>query len=202
MSKRHMRPNPKIGMMMEGFAGLMKARCSDMSLGRHTHVSLARRDEDGDLELDVLKFKVGRAHVAAAAGELGRLGGSLVFREHNTFVPKTHRGHAYMRAMYLDLLQDANAVVISDIWNHSPPMRRTWMALAREPNVFVFSHDGDVLVNISGAPYESKLLDDVLFAASAPSEAAAVERVEMVLSEIGADWSRYSIDDCFRFAED
>jgi len=185
---------------MEGFAALMKRSSRDMELGPLV-VTLGRRDEDGDLTLDLLKLKSGRAYVAVAAGELGRTHGGVVFREHNTFVPERHRGHAYMKALYLSLLRDSRAVLVSDAWNHSPPMRRTWMALAREPGVYVFADDNGTLVNIAGAPYDSPVLDATLIACAARSAAEAAEHIEVAASHLGTDYGdAWGVDDPLRFA--
>lgn len=195
-------PNPKIGPMMEGFASLAKHKRTDLELG-NVRVELGKRDDEGDLSLDVLRLMVGRSAVAFAAGEVGRAyGAGLVFCEHNTFVPEKYRGKAYMKRLYLELLHQG-ATLVSDVWNHSPPMRKTWLSLAREPNVFVFADDdGRAFTNVAGAAYEDPRLDKVLLAVLADDERAAQSKVERVLAEIGTDYSVHALPDHMRFADD
>jgi hypothetical protein len=145
-SDEGMRSNPRIGSMMESFADLLKTK-PDRDPPRmfiddgkvRIDLTYGMRDYEGDLELDILRLKVGRSFVAAAAGELG----SRVFAEHNTFTAPRHRGKGYMHLLYTTLLKDGIGIV-SDKWNHSVPMRRVWMRLARDGwPVYAYSDEGE-----------------------------------------------------------
>jgi hypothetical protein len=140
------RRNPRIGKMMEAFADLLKTK-EDRDPPRpfiedgkaRIDLTYGKRDYEGDLELDILRLKVGRSFVAAAAGELG----SRVFAEHNTFTAPKHRGKGYMHLLYTTLLKDGIGIV-SDKWNHSLPMRKVWMRLARDGwPVYAFTDEGE-----------------------------------------------------------
>ena len=107
-----------------------------------------------------------------------------------------------MKRLYMELLRQG-ATIVSDVWNHSPPMRRTWMSLAREPNVFVFAdEDGRTFSNVAGAAYEDPRLDKVLLAVLADDEGEAREKVERTLADIGTDYSAHALPDHVRFADD
>jgi hypothetical protein len=130
-------------------------------------LTYGKRDDEGDLELDILRMKVGRSFVAAAAGELG----SRVFAEHNTFTAPRHRGKGYMHLLYTTLLKDGIGIV-SDKSNHSVPMRRVWMRLARDGwPVYAYSDEGE---DVSGetmtrvppdVEQDDPILDEVLVVA-------------------------------------
>lgn len=194
-------PNPKIGPMMEGFSNLLKRPSTDLMLG-DIHVQLAERDEDGDLELEILRMKSGRTFAVAAAGELGRLpSAGLVFREHNTFVSPKYRGKGLMLKLYRSLLSQG-ATIISDEWNHSEPMRRVWMKLAKEPGIFVFADTSNGLEDASEKPFEWPGFDKVLIAVAASSERDARDLWQGVHSELGTDWSDLAVEDHHRFSDD
>jgi len=140
------RRNPRVGKMMEAFADLLKTK-EDRDPPRpfieggkaRIDLTYGKRDYEGDLEPDILRLKVGRSFVAAAAGELG----SRVFAEHNTFTAPKHRGKGYMHLLYTTLLKDGIGIV-SDKWNHSLPMRKVWMRLARDGwPVYAFTDEGE-----------------------------------------------------------
>ena len=173
------RRNPRIGKMMEAFADLLKTK-DDRDPPRpfiedgkvRIDLTYGKRDYEGDLELDILRMKVGRSFVAAAAGELG----SRVFAEHNTLTAPKHRGKGYMHLLYTTLLKDGIGIV-SDRWNHSLPMRKVWMRLARDGwPVYAFTDEGE---NVEGhtmtrvppdVAQDDPLLDELL--AVAPSKEA------------------------------
>jgi hypothetical protein len=169
-----MRSNPRIGSMMEGFADLLKTT-PDRDPPRmfiddgkvRIDLTYGKRDDEGDLELDILRMKVGRSFVAAAAGELG----SRVFAEHNTFTAPRHRGKGYMHLLYTTLLKDGIGIV-SDKWNHSVPMRRVWMRLARDGwPVYAYSDEGEdvggeTMTRVpSDVEQDDPILDEVLVVA-------------------------------------
>lgn len=194
--------NPRIGSMMEGFSDLLNRPKVDMTLGR-VDVELAYRDEDGDLTLDILRLKKGRAYAAAAAGELGRLPSSgLLFKEHNTYVKPKYRGQGLMLGLYKELLLQDGSCIISDEWNHSEPMRRVWMKLSETPGVFVFSVGDQEKHSAKGQDFGWKGFDEILIAVTAEDMDSAKYRVDQVLSELGTDWSSYAMEDMYRFSDD
>ena len=167
------RINPRIGKMMEGFSDLIKAQ-KDRSKSRvflsDGKISIeflrGEEDEDGDLDLDILRLKVGRSVVSAVAGELGQ--GILV--EHNTFTDTKHRGKGYMSKLYTMLL-DEGIVIVSDQYNHSEPMRRVWMGLIRKGYPVYSLRGGDDNIGgydatrlTSDVKFDDEILDDILVA--------------------------------------
>ena len=168
------RRNPRIGKMMEAFADLLKTK-EDRDPPRpfiedgkaRIDLTYGKRDYEGDLDLDILRLKVGRSFVAAAAGELG----SRVFAEHNTFTAPKHRGKGYMHLLYTTLLKDGIGIV-SDKWNHSLPMRKVWMRLARDGwPVYAFTDEGEDVGGYTmtrippDVTQDDPLLDEVLVVA-------------------------------------
>jgi hypothetical protein len=168
------RRNPRIGKMMESFADLLKTK-EDRDPPRpfiedgkaRIDLTYGKRDYEGDLDLDILRLKVGRSFVAAAAGELG----SRVFAEHNTFTAPKHRGKGYMHLLYTTLLKDGIGIV-SDKWNHSLPMRKVWMRLARDGwPVYAFTDEGEDVGGYTmtrippDVTQDDPLLDEVLVVA-------------------------------------
>ena len=176
--------------MMEGFSNLLKtARNASVYLegttpdGKPYTITLQRGRGD---YLDILRLKVGNRIVAAAAGWLGR----YVFAEHNTFTLPAARGKGYMRFLYECLLASGIGVR-SDLWNHSLPMRRVWMALARSGFVFVeerldmghgVSFTGR-FIRVRGDDVDEPLLDLTLFAAPGATLTEAEDAMRLMVRE-------------------
>lgn len=127
-----------LGPMMEGYALFAEPQRGSYEFlsgpGWEVRLKDGKRDEDDDLELDVLQLKKRGKIVSAAAGELAPQ--SLVFVEHSTFTKPAHRGKGYMYELYERLL-DEGFVIVSDRWNHSAPMLAVWRRIAREWVVLV-----------------------------------------------------------------
>ena len=173
--------------MMEGFSSLLKGGRNASAFsegetpdGKPYTITLQRGRGD---YLDILRMKVGSRIVAAAAGRLGH----DIFAEHNTFTLPAARGKGYMRFLYECLLASGIGVR-SDLWNHSLPMRRVWMALARSGFVFVEEHKDmghghfsatGRFIRVRGDVVDDPLLDLTLFAApgSTPKEAEDAMRL-------------------------
>jgi hypothetical protein len=196
----------RVGPMMEGFADLTHPRRKMTPLVESpegiVQFSVGKRDEDGDLELDILQLKVRGKIVSASAGELSLY--PQVFAEHNTFTKPEHRGKGHMHRLYAMLLENG-FIVVSDQWNHSAPMLAVWRKLAREWWVLVPADEGGEYHVLPGDDPKSRLLDERFIALPLPRDAdfapirgisretqgrAAAERMaEEVVGELGlSDW--------------
>lgn len=205
-----------IGPMMEGFADLTRPRRGMTPLVESpeglVQFSVGKRDEDGDLELDILQLKVRGKIVSASAGELSL--DPQVFVEHNTFTKPEHRGKGYMHRLYALLLRNG-FVVVSDQWNHSAPMLSVWRKLAREWWVLVPADEGGEYHVLPGDDPKSRLLDERFIAVPLPRDAdfapirgisratqgrAAAERIANdVQDRLGMDgWYDTIVDDGWR----
>ena len=187
----------RIGPMMQGFRDLVRP-CRGMTPlveGPEGIVqfSVGKRDEDGDLELDILQLKVRGKIVSASAGELSLY--PTVFAEHNTFTKPEHRGKGYMHQLYEMLLREG-FILVSDKHNHSAPMLSVWRKLARERCVLVPGEEGGTYRRLSGTDPNDPLLDE-RFLAFPTSDCARAERMaEEVMGELGLDdWYGMTIVD-------
>ena len=178
----------KLGAMMEGFADLTHPRRRMTPLVESpegiVQFSVGKRDEDGDLDLDILQLKVRGNIVSASAGELSL--DPQVFVEHNTFTKPEHRGKGYMHRLYEALLRDG-FVVVSDKWNHSAPMLAVWRRLAREGCVLVPADEGGTYHRLSGTDPNDPLLDERFLAFPTSDCARAEDMVEEVMGRLGLD---------------
>jgi hypothetical protein len=177
----------RVGPMMEGFADLTHPRRRMTPLVESpegiVQFSVGKRDEDGDLELDILQLKVRGKIVSASAGELSLY--PQVFAEHNTFTKPEHRGKGHMHRLYAMLLK-SGFIVVSDKWNHSAPMLAVWRKLAREGCVLV-PGEGGTYHRLSGTDPNDPLLDE-RFLAFPTSDCARAERMaEEVMGELDLD---------------
>lgn len=190
----------KLGPMMEGFADLVHPRRGMVPLAEGPEGAVqfraGKRDEDGDLDLDILQLKVRGKIVSASAGELSL--GPLVFVEHNTFTKPEHRGKGYMYRLYAMLLE-SGFIVVSDQWNHSAPMLAVWRRLARERCVLVPGEYGGTYQRLSGTDPNDPLLNE-RFLAFPTSDCERAERMaEEVMGELGLDdWYGTVVDDGWR----
>ena len=125
-----------------------------------------------------------------------------MFVEHNTYVRPEFRGKGLMLELYKDLLLQSGAAIVSDQWNHSEPMRRVWMKLSSVGGIYVFSINDDALTDAAGKSFDWDGFDRVLIAVSADDEGSAQQHASNVLSELGTDWSPYTVEDHDRFADD
>lgn len=178
----------KLGDMMEGFADLAHPRRGMTPLVESpeglVQFSAGKRDEDGDLELDILQLKVRGKIVSASAGELSLY--PQVFAEHKTFTKPEHRGKGHMHRLYAMLLENG-FIVVSDQWNHSAPMLAVWRKLAREGCVLVPGEEGGTYHRLSGTDPNDPLLNE-RFLAFPTSDCARAERMaEEVMGELGLD---------------
>lgn len=186
----------RVGPMMEGFADLTHPRRRMTPLVESpegiVQFSVGKRDEDGDLELDILQLKVRGKIVSASAGELSLY--PQVFAEHNTFTKPEHRGKGHMHRLYAMLLK-SGFIVVSDKWNHSAPMLAVWRKLAREGCVLV-PGEGGTYHRLSGTDPNDPLLDE-RFLAFPTSDCARAERMaEEVVGELGlSDWYGVAVVD-------
>lgn len=206
----------KLGDMMEGFADLAHPRRGMTPLVESpeglVQFSAGKRDEDGDLDLDILQLKVRGKIVSASAGELSLY--PQVFAEHKTFTKPEHRGKGHMHRLYAMLLENG-FIVVSDKWNHSAPMLAVWRKLAREWWVLVPADEGGEYHVLPGDDPKSRLLDERFIALPLPRDAdfapirgisretqgrAAAERMaEEVMGELGLDdWYGTVVDDGWR----
>ena len=181
-----LRSNPGIGDMMESFSDLLPVAKEDRRRVRtliekrpFTVTEVAGAEHEGERLLDGIRLVVDEEPVAVIAGEHGKSPDAEVFRAHYAFVPQAHRGKGYMQRLY-ELLLDDGFVLVSDHYSHSPPMRRVWLALAKEHFVFAKTPDGLVPLP-KNADQDSPLLDHVLVAVAAKSEKAARRRIEEAL---------------------
>lgn len=187
----------KLGPMMEGFADLSRPRRGMTLLVEDPEGTIqfhaGKRDEDGDLELDVLQLKVRGKIVGAAAGELSV--DSRVFAEHNTFTKPEYRGRGHMHALYAILLRNG-FVVVSDRWNHSAPMLSVWRRLAREGCVLVPGDEGGTYHRLLGTDPEDPLLDERFLAFPTSDRHHAEAMAEELMGELGLDdWYGLTIVD-------
>ena len=178
----------KLGAMKEGFADLTLPRRRMTPLVESpegiVQFSVGKRDEDGDLELDILQLKVRGKIVSASAGELSLH--PQVFVEHNTFTKPEHRGKGYMHRLYEALLRDG-FVVVSDKLNHSAPMLAVWRRLAREGCVLVPGEEGGTYHRLSGTDPNDPLLDKRFLAFPTSDCARAEDMAEEVMGRLGLD---------------
>jgi GNAT superfamily N-acetyltransferase len=190
MMRRH---NPRLGTMMENFKELLTRSRVDQVLaagvlpdGKPYRLTQQEGNPYRDI-LDILRLKVGNRNVAAVAGDMG----DSLFIEHNTYTLPEARGKGYMRLLY-GLLLDRGIGVRSDQWNHSLPMRRVWMALARTGFVFVeelenrpggfYTPTGNFL-RVRGDDVNDPLLDATLFAAPGSTLEEAEEAMLSLVDE-------------------
>ena len=176
----------RVGPMMEGFADLARPRRRMIPLVESpegiVQFSVGKRDEDGDLDLDILQLMVRGEIVSASAGELSL--DPLVFAEHNTFTKPEHRGKGHMHRLYAMLLK-SGFIVVSDKWNHSAPMLAVWRRLAREGCVLVPGEEGGTYQRLSGTDPNDPLLNE-RFLAFPTSDCARAERMaEEVMGRLG-----------------
>jgi DNA repair protein RadC len=187
------RRNPPLGTMMENFKELLTRPRADRVLaegvlpdGKPYRLTQQNGNHYRDI-LDILRLKVGSRNVAAVAGDMG----DSLFIEHNTYTLPEARGKGYMRMVY-GLLLDRGIGVRSDQWNHSLPMRRVWMALARTGFVFVeetekspggfYTPTGNFL-RVRGDDVNDPLLDATLFAAPGSTLEDAEEAMVSMIDE-------------------
>jgi GNAT superfamily N-acetyltransferase len=189
MTRRH---NPPLGTMMENFEELLTRPRVDrvlaegvLSDGKPYRLTQQEGNHARGI-LDILRLKVGNRNVAAVAGDMG----DSIFIEHNTYTLPEARGKGYMRLLY-GLLLDQGIGIRSDQWNHSLPMRRVWMALARTGFVFVeemeshldFSTPTGNFLRVRGDDVNDPLLDDTLFAAPGSTLEEAEEAMGAMVDE-------------------
>lgn len=183
--------------MMEGFKELLTRPRVDRVLaegvlpdGKPYRLTQQNGNHYRDI-LDILRLKVGNRNVAAVAGDMGY----SLFIEHNAYALPEARGKGYMRLLY-NLLLDQGIGVRSDQWNHSLPMRRVWMSLARTGFVFVEEmeehHGGSYrtltgrFLRVKGDDVNDPLLDATLFAAPGATLEEAEEAMPAMINE---DWA-------------
>jgi hypothetical protein len=187
------RNNPRLGTMMENFKELLTRPRVDRVLaegvlpdGKPYRLTQQEGNHYREI-LDILRLKVGNRNVAAVAGDMG----DSLFIEHNTYTLMEARGKGYMRLLYT-LLLDRGIGVRSDQWNHSLPMRRVWMALARAGFVFVEEreehHGGSYtptgnFLRVRGDDVNDPLLDAILFAAPGATLEEAEEAMPAMIDE-------------------
>lgn len=188
------RNNPRLGPMMENFKELLTRPRVDRVLaegvlpdGKPYRLTQQEGNHYREI-LDILRLKVGNRNVAAVAGDMG----DSLFIEHNTYTLMEARGKGYMRLLYT-LLLDRGIGVRSDQWNHSLPMRRVWMALARTGFVFVQEreehHGGSYytptgnFLRVRGDDVNDPLLDAILFAAPGATLEEAEEAIPAMIDE-------------------
>lgn len=184
------RRNPPLGTMMEGFKDLLTRPRVDRVLaegvlpdGKPYRLTQQEGNHYRGI-LDILRLKVGNRNVAAVAGDMG----DSLFIEHNTYTLPEARGKGYMRLLY-GLLLDRGIGVRSDQWNHSLPMRRVWMALARTGFVFVEESPGGFytptgkFLRVRGDDVNDPLLDATLFAAPGSTLEEAEEAMVSMIDE-------------------
>jgi hypothetical protein len=192
-NERRLRKNPPLGTMIEGFKDLLTRSRVDRVLaegvlpdGKPYRLTQQNGNHARGI-LDILRLKVENRNVAAVAGDMG----DSLFIEHNTYTLPEARGKGYMRLLYT-LLLNRGIGVRSDQWNHSLPMRRVWMALARTGFVFVREmkeHVGGYhtptgnFLRVRGDDVNDPLLDATLFAAPGGTVEEAEEAMLDMVSE-------------------
>ena len=203
------RKNPKpLTYLVERFSDLVSAKGKKpkklVEKGRFV-VTEERGTPDryGELTKDVLRLKVDGKYVGAVEGQHGiSPSGQEVFTESRVYVRHAHRGKGYTASLY-SLLLDEGFVIVSDYIAHSPPMRRVWLALAKE--YFVFSNAANLVARkgpqeflrvAPGGTVDDPLLDEVLYAVKADDEQSALQKVRAVYMSVVDTHGR--VEDEFR----